>query len=134
MAIKQGLVLVGDIGIGRSAFMEKMGVASELEYKRQCIKNKQIMYHAHIGMNTWQDTVEALTRLYRAAEDSGFVMDRAGICLDRRMGLPPEHRKRIPADQHRITAGMPDLLKRAALLPLLEVFESRPLDFICSAR
>ena len=63
LAIREGLALAGDIRIGRSAFMEKMGVSSELEYKRQCIKNKQIMYHAHIGMNTWQDTAEALARL-----------------------------------------------------------------------
>jgi methylmalonyl-CoA mutase cobalamin-binding subunit len=94
----EGLALAKDVRIGRTAFMDKMGVASELEYKRQCIKNKQITYHAHIGMNTWQDTIEALAILYKTAEESGFVMDRAGICLDRRMGLPPDHRYRIPAE------------------------------------
>ncbi|MBW2411650.1 MAG: cobalamin-dependent protein [Deltaproteobacteria bacterium] len=98
LAIQEGLACVGDIRMGRSAFMEKMGVNSELEYKRQGIKNRQIMYHAHIGMNTWQDTKQALTRLHCAAEESGFIMDRAGICLDRRMGLPPEERNRIPAE------------------------------------
>ena len=50
-AIDAGQALAKDIRIGRTAFMDKMGVASELEYKRQCIKNKQVMYHAHIGMN-----------------------------------------------------------------------------------
>jgi hypothetical protein len=96
--LKTGQALAGDIRIGRTAFMDKMGVASELEYKRQCIKNKQVMYHAHIGMNTWQDTIEALALLNSAAEESGFVMDRAGICLDRRMGLPQDHRDQIPAE------------------------------------
>lgn len=96
--LKEGVSLARDVRIGRSAFMDKMGVASELEYKRQCIKNRQIMYHAHIGMNTWRDTIEALARLHQTAENSGFVIDRAGICLDRRMGLPPEHRSRIPAE------------------------------------
>ncbi len=96
--VKEGCSIAEDIEIGRTAFMDKMGVDSELEYKRQCIKNKQIMYHAHIGMNTWRDTVEALTLLYRTAEESGFVVDRAGICLDRRMALPKNQRDQIPAE------------------------------------
>jgi methylmalonyl-CoA mutase cobalamin-binding subunit len=96
--IKEGCAIAKDIGIGRTAFMDKLGVDSELEYKRQCIKNKQIMYHAHIGMNTWRDTAEALALVFRTAEESGFVVDRAGICLDRRMGLPKNQRDRIPAE------------------------------------
>ncbi len=86
--IKQGCDLARDIEIGRTAFMDKMGVTSELEYKRQCIKSGHIMYHAHIGMNTWEDTADALAHIYRVAEESGFVIDRAGLCLDRRMALP----------------------------------------------
>jgi len=96
--VKEGRRIAKDIEIGRTAFMDKMGVSSELEYKRQCIENAQIMYHAHIGMNTWGDTIEALGLLYKKAEESGFVVDRAGICLDRRMALPRDWRGRIPAE------------------------------------
>ncbi|MCP4411099.1 MAG: hypothetical protein GY808_00775, partial [Gammaproteobacteria bacterium] len=96
--VKEGCKIAEDIEIGRTAFMDKMGVNSELEYKRQCMKNGQTMYHAHIGMNTWQDTAEALTLLNRTAEESGFVLDRAGICLDRRMALPEKQRDQIPAE------------------------------------
>lgn len=96
--VSQGIDIAENIKIGRTAFMDKMGVDSELEYKRQCIKSKQIMYHAHIGMNTWQDTVAALTLLDRTAEVSGFVVDRAGICLDRRMALPKNLRNQIPSE------------------------------------
>jgi methylmalonyl-CoA mutase cobalamin-binding subunit len=96
--IREGFDLAGNIDIGRTAFMEKMGVSSELEYKRQCIRDGRIMYHAHIGMNTWRDTADALAHLYRVAEESGFVIDRAGICLDRRMALPGESRNRVPAE------------------------------------
>jgi methylmalonyl-CoA mutase cobalamin-binding subunit len=96
--VREGRSLAENIEIGRTAFMDKMGVSSELEYKRQCIKNAQIMYHAHIGMNTWEDTLEALGLLYKTAEESGFVVDRAGICLDRRMALPRDWRERIPAE------------------------------------
>ncbi|MCP4626061.1 MAG: cobalamin B12-binding domain-containing protein, partial [bacterium] len=96
--VKEGCCIAENIEIGRTAFMDKMGIDSELEYKRHCIKNRQIMYHAHIGMNTWQDTVEAMALLYRTAEESGFVVDRAGICLDRRMALPKNKRDQIPAE------------------------------------
>ena len=96
--VKEGCGIAEDIEIGRTAFMDKMGVTSELEYKRQCIKNGHIMYHAHIGMNTWEDTADALTHLYRVAEESGYVVDRAGLCLDRRMALPENQRDQIPAE------------------------------------
>jgi methylmalonyl-CoA mutase cobalamin-binding subunit len=96
--VKEGFHIAKGIEIGRTAFMDKMGVSSELEYKRQCIKNAQIMYHAHIGMNTWEDTTEALGLLYKTAEESGFVVDRAGICLDRRMALPRDWRGQVPAE------------------------------------
>jgi len=96
--VEEGCSIAENIEIGRTAFMDKMGVSSELEYKRQCIENAQIMYHAHIGMNTWEDTVEALGLLYQKAEESGFIVDRAGICLDRRMALPANQRNLIPAE------------------------------------
>ncbi len=96
--VKEGCCIAENIEIGRTAFMDKMGIDSELEYKRHCIKNRQIMYHAHIGMNTWRDTVETMALLYKTAEESGFVVDRAGICLDRRMALPKNKRDQIPAE------------------------------------
>ena len=66
----EGRAIAKDIVIGRTAFMDKMGVDSELEYKIQCLKNKQLMFHAHIGMNTWQDTAESLAILYKTAAAS----------------------------------------------------------------
>ncbi len=90
--------LADSVKIGRSLFMDKYGVSSELEYKRRCIKEKRIMYHAHIGMNTWTETASALKALYNFAEENDFVMDRAGICLDRRMSLPSDLRKSAPQE------------------------------------
>jgi methylmalonyl-CoA mutase cobalamin-binding subunit len=117
-ALKTGRALAKDVRIGRSAFMDKMGVTSEHEYKRQCIKNKQIMYHAHIGMNTWRDTREALVRLHQTAEDSGFVMDRVGICLDRRMGLPPDHRNRMPAETGPMLETREEWMEVGRMIPI----------------
>ena len=90
--------LASEITIGRTKFMDKYDVSSELEYKRRCIKEGRIMYHAHIGMNTWKETAKALDGVYNFAQDNGFILDRAGICLDRRMALPPEMRKSAPQE------------------------------------
>ena len=96
--IKQACSMAGDIKIGRTAFMDKMGVDSELAYKKQCLKDNRIMFHAHIGMGSWEATAGALAHLYKTAEQSEIIIDRAGICLDRRMGLPQSRRGKIPAE------------------------------------
>ncbi len=54
--VKEGCRIAEGIEIGRSAFMDKMGVDSELEYKRHCIKNKQIMYPATCSFQCGRDT------------------------------------------------------------------------------
>jgi len=95
---KEGRSAADRIKIGRTAFMAKMGVGSELEYKKQCIKDKKIMFHAHIGLSSWDATADALAYIYKISEESGARVDRAGICLDRRMGLPKAHRENIPSE------------------------------------
>jgi methylmalonyl-CoA mutase cobalamin-binding subunit len=116
--VQEGRSIARNIEIGRTAFMDKMGVGSELEYKRQCIENAQIMYHAHIGLNTWEDTVEALGLLYKTAEESGFVVDRAGICLDRRMALPRNWRGRIPAETGPMLEGQEQWQQVGRAIPI----------------
>jgi methylmalonyl-CoA mutase cobalamin-binding subunit len=96
--IKQAHSTCGDIKIGRTAFMDKMGVSSELAYKQQCLKDNRIMFHAHIGMGSWEATAEALSHLHKSTEQLEIIIDRVGICLDRRMGLPQSQRKKIPAE------------------------------------
>jgi methylmalonyl-CoA mutase cobalamin-binding subunit len=96
--IAQGRAIANDITLGRSLFCQEMGVASEAEYKAQCKRDGAIMYHAHVGMGSWPATVEALHHIYRVAQDEGYVIDRAGICLDRRMAVPAEFRAGIPAE------------------------------------
>jgi hypothetical protein len=36
--INEGRLMAEDVKIGRTAFMDKMGLASEVEYKRACIR------------------------------------------------------------------------------------------------
>jgi len=116
--IREGHCIAKDIHIGRTAFMDKMGVDSELEYKRRCIRDKKIMYHAHIGMNTWEATIKALTYIYQAAEKNGISIDRAGLCLDRRMGLPKEFRGKIPAETGPTLDSMEDWMQIGHIVPI----------------
>jgi len=90
--------IAGDIKIGRTTFMAEMGVDSELAYKKQCIKDGSIMFHAHIGLSSWEATAEALIYINNAVRGGNRIVDRAGICLDRRMGLPKKYRDRSPAE------------------------------------
>ena len=116
--IREGRFLAKDIKIGRTSFMDKMGVDSELEYKRRCMRDKKIMFHAHIGMNTWEATAIALANIYQSAENNGFVIDRAGLCLDRRMGLPKEYRGKIPAETGPTLDSMEDWLQIGNIVPI----------------
>jgi len=104
--------------IGRTAFMDQMGVGSELEYKKQCIKDNTITFHAHIGLSSWEATADALATLYNASRESGHAVDRAGICLDRRMGLPKEHRNNIPAETGPMLETVEEWMQIGRVVPI----------------
>ncbi len=88
--MKIGREAAKQITVGQSLFLKQHGFASELDYKRQCMANKRIMYHAHIGMNDMDLTGAALATIHHRLDSQGYCMDRAGFALDRRMGLPRE--------------------------------------------
>ena len=90
--------LASGVDIGRSAFLDKYSVQSELEYKQQCMRDGRIMYHAHIGMNDVKATSTALAEIHRQLDRQGFRLDRAGFALDRRMGLPESMREQAAAE------------------------------------
>jgi len=94
----EGRALCEQVEVGRTVFLREAGEASEYDYKRACVRDRRIMYHAHIGMNDWAATAEALQYLESVATAHGFVIDRAGVALDRRMGLPVEQRGDWPAE------------------------------------
>ena len=96
--IAEARTIAADLTLGRSLFCEQLGVASEAEYKERCKADGTIMYHAHIGMDSWPATVEALRHVHQVALDKGYRLDRAGICLDRRMAVPEAFRNGIPAE------------------------------------
>ena len=114
----EGRRIAGDIKIGRTAFMDERGVVSEREYKEQCVKDNRIMYHAHIGLNSWEATADALAYLDRVTRESGKAVDRAGICLDRRMGLPKALRDGVPAETGPMLESESDWLNLGRTIPI----------------
>jgi len=78
------------VELGRSLFLREQGFDSELDYKRQAMRDGRITYHAHVGMNDIETTAAALAEIHRQLDARGQRMDRAGFALDRRMGLPTE--------------------------------------------
>ena len=114
----EGERLAHNLKMGRSSFSLKMGVSSELEYKRQCIKEKKIMYHCHIGMNSWKETAISLKRLDSYMRSAGFIQDRAGICLDRRMGLPAAIRNSAPAETGPMLESLEDWMEIGSAAPI----------------
>ncbi len=94
----EAVELAGQVSIGQSAFLHKFGIASELEYKRQAMRDGRIMYHAHIGMNDIDTTAAALRKIHHELGNREYYLDRAGFAIDRRMGLPADRRAAAAAE------------------------------------
>ena len=75
--LQDGRALAGTIELGRSRFLRAHGFHSELDYKRACMRDGRIMYHAHIGLNDVSATAQALGTLDQMLNEGGFRMDRA---------------------------------------------------------
>ena len=86
--VREGLEIGNNITIGKTLFFEKFGVSSEYEYKQKMKEEGRIMYHAHIGLDTWEETAEGLQEIYDTMEAEGYRLDRFGLCLERGMSLP----------------------------------------------
>lgn len=81
--------------VGVSGFCRSVGVTSEYDYKRRCVTTGKVMYHAHIGLFTWDATLRALEHVVGELAARGHVLDRFGLCLDRAMSLPESRRDTI---------------------------------------
>ncbi|MBA1334983.1 MAG: hypothetical protein HPY66_0605 [Firmicutes bacterium] len=93
--VAEGKAMAAELQIGRTLFFDKYGVSSEYEYKQKMKREGRIMYHAHIGLDHWEETVDALHKLYDAIDGAGYRIDRYGLCLERGMSLPEELRGQI---------------------------------------
>ncbi len=76
------------------------------------------MDHAHIGLNSWEATTHALAHLNRVTRKGDKGVDRAGICLDRRKGLPQGLRNEIPAETGPMLKTESDWLNVGRSIPI----------------
>ena len=97
-ALQQAKALVSQVSLGHSAFLRHVACSSEAEYKQQCMRDGQIMYHAHLGLSDWPETEGALQYLDSEMRHLGYQIDRVGLALDRRMGLPETMRAQAAAE------------------------------------
>jgi methylmalonyl-CoA mutase cobalamin-binding subunit len=75
-----------------SRYCRDRGVASERDYKAYCRDNGIYTTFLNIGYETWEETAAVLNELASRGQRKGYVVDRATLIVDRRMGLPPEMR------------------------------------------
>jgi methylmalonyl-CoA mutase cobalamin-binding subunit len=91
----------------RSAFVQSVGAASEVEYKQRCRNDGTIMFHMHVGLSTWEATEDALRTVHSRLAAKGHRVDRFGLAFDRAMGVLESERAntvketgpRVAADQ-----------------------------------
>ncbi|MBE2315893.1 hypothetical protein DVA67_007895 [Solirubrobacter sp. CPCC 204708] len=74
----------------RTAFSARHGVETETEYKRDRRDAGELMWHAHIGLSSWEATEEALDEIVDGLGE--HRLDRFGLCLSRAMSLPAAER------------------------------------------
>lgn len=96
--LNEGKEIGKKIKIEKTKFMIENNISSEREYKEKMIKEKKIMFHAQTGLDNSEKATECMEYLYTELNKRGARLDRFGICLDRRMGLPYEMRNRVPKE------------------------------------
>jgi methylmalonyl-CoA mutase cobalamin-binding subunit len=106
------------IEIGQTLFFKQYGVRSEYEFKRQAMAQGSIMTHAHIGLDTWEETKTALLYLYDGMSKRGLKLDRFGLCLDRVMAYPPEMRASVPRETGPQLRSIEDWMEVGQVVPI----------------
>lgn len=106
------------IEIGQTLFFKKHGVASEAEYKRRAKEQGIIMTHAHIGLDTWEETKAALLHIEEEMSKRGLSVDRFGLCLDRVMAYPPEMRDSVPRETGPQLRSLDDWMEVGQVVPI----------------
>ena len=88
--------LAAKIKVGQTLFFKENNVKSEAEYKRRAAAEGIISKHSHIGWNTWDETARNVEFIYNELKRRGSYITRMGFILDWVMGVPAEHRSKLP--------------------------------------
>ena len=80
------------VSLGTTAFLTEHRALSEVDYKRSRMAAGEVMYHAHVGLSTWEATEGLLRHVHGELAARGHRLDRFGVALDRAMGVPAAQR------------------------------------------
>jgi hypothetical protein len=72
-----------------SRYCRERGVRCERAYKAIARDRGIFTTFINIGYETWEETADVLNELGARGRAKGYVVDRATLIVDRRMGLPP---------------------------------------------
>jgi len=106
------------IEIGQTLFFKEHRVTSETDYKRWAKQQGKIMLHAHIGLNSWEETKTALLYLEDEMSKRSLEIDRFGLCLDRVMAYPPEMRDSILRETGPQLKSLEDWMEVGQVVPI----------------
>lgn len=76
------------------------------------------MLHAHIGLDSWEETKRALLYLQDEMSKRGLEIDRFGLCLDRVMGYPPEMRDSVMRETGPQLRSLDDWMEVGQVVPI----------------
>jgi hypothetical protein len=94
--IARGKELAQTVHVKPGPFLQKYGVASESEFKRQRMAQNVIMFHSQIGYRQFSKSQRAYAEIFERLDAVGYRIDRYGICLDWNMGYPWAERAQRP--------------------------------------
>ena len=106
--VEEGLALGSRIEAGRSAFCDRHGVASEVEFKRSRIAAGELQWSMIMGLASLDDQIDALGFLEDFGERTGVVIDRGLIIPNWVTGLPERLRERAPQGTSFVLGGVED--------------------------
>ncbi|WP_137389807.1 cobalamin-dependent protein [Rhodoligotrophos defluvii] len=122
-AFNAGIKLAGDVQVGRSAFLEKHGLPSELAFKRREMAAGRLMFHAQIGYRSLEASKRAWAEIHdRLDARGGWAPDRYGICLDWSMGYARRDRARRRKGTGLILDKPEDFMALTAMAPVAPHF------------
>ena len=123
--VEDGLALGAGIEAGRSAFCQRRGVSSEVEFKRSRIAAGELQWSMIMGLASLDDQIEALGFLERFGEQTGVVIDRGLVIPNWVTGLPERLRERAPKGTSFVLGGVEDhvrIAQAAAIMPCFNDF------------
>ncbi|MDQ0467908.1 cobalamin-dependent protein [Labrys wisconsinensis] len=121
-AFARGRAGAATVRLGRSAFLEARGAASELEVKRRMIAERRFSFHAQIGYRAIEDSRRAWAGIHDRLAEKGAAPDRYGICLDWSMGYPAAERRGRPRGTGMILESPADFIALTAMAPVAPHF------------